>query len=156
MQPGDIGVTTGSTLTDRVIQLGQHLHGDGAASKWNHAFVIVDNDGGTIEAQAAGVVRSEVSRHPHHVLFECPAGVNRAEVVKFAIQQLGTEYDWIDIVALGIDCLLHTKLHEHTDAWICSELAAAALIAGGWKPPLQPALTMPADLFSELIPKEST
>lgn len=147
-QPGDIGLCKGTGLLDRLIEVGERIHGDGPWSVYSHAFVIVSADGGTVEAQGAGVIRSTVASHGTAVtVFACPPGVDRATVVGFAEAQLGDSYGYLDDALLGVDCLLRTQLHEHTGrAWICSELAAAALEAGGWVSPLPPALTMPADL----------
>lgn len=151
MQPGDIGVCHGTGIVDRVIEFGERLHGAGRDAKWSHAFVVVSAQGDTIEAQAFGVVRSTVASHgPDVRIFDCPAGVDRQKVVATANKMLGVEYGYWDDLLLGIDCLTHWTLHERGDSVICSELAAMCLVAGGWKSPLPPALTMPSDIAAAL------
>lgn len=79
----------------------------------------------------------------------CPDGVNRDRAVRYAHRALGEGYDWLDDVDLGVDCLLHTRLHDdRRDVTICSELVARAWQAGGWACPKNPALVYPADLAS--------
>lgn len=153
-QPGDIGLCKGTGWEDRLIEAGEHLHGDGRWSIYSHAFIVTGADGPTVEAQAAGVVRSTVASHgPAVKIFSPPAGVDRSKVVEFGVSRLGDTYDYLDDVLLGVDCLLHTRLRQRRPGtWICSELASAALTAGGWRSPLPAALTMPADLARLLTP----
>lgn len=146
---GDIGATTGSAFVSRLIQTGQRLHGD-PFYEWNHIFVVVDSDGGTVEALGRGVARSNVAGHGETLNLGCPDGVDRAKVVEFAVSKLGTEYGYFDDVLLGVDCLTRARLCWRGDSLICSELGALALMAGGWRSPLPAALTMPADLVAAL------
>ena len=147
---GDIGATRGSGFAARLIRFGQRLHGD-RYYRWNHIFVVVDDQGGTVEAGGHGVERSNVSKHPETLNLGCPAGVDRARVAGLAVSKLGVEYGYLDVVLLGIDCLTGAELHlRRGDSLICSQLGALALIAGGWHSPLPPALTMPADLVAAL------
>lgn len=143
--PGDIGAVSGSAFLSRTIQLGQRLHGD-AYWRWNHIFVVVDSDGGTVEAAANGVVRSNVANHGTTLNLGCPTGVDRAKVTEYAVSQLGVEYGYLDVALMGVDCLTHARLHWRGDSLICSELGALALAAGGWTLPEPAALVMPADL----------
>jgi hypothetical protein len=149
--PGDIGVTTGPDFVSRLIQFGQHIHGD-AYWKWNHAFIVVDSQGGTIEAQGAGVVHSNVSTHGEMLNLGCPDGVDRLKVVGYAVSRVKTKYSYPDVVLMGIDCLTHARL-----SWgggvICSQLAAECLMEGGWQGLKQDAAdTMPADLVDQMQP----
>lgn len=150
--PGDIGATTGPAAVSRLIQMGQRLHGD-RFYKWNHIFVVVDSTGGTVEALGHGVARSSLMDHGQVLHLGCPAGVDRARVVEFALSKLGVEYGYLDDVLLGVDCLTRARLCWRGDSLICSELGALALEAGGWRSPLPAALTMPADLVAALSPK---
>lgn len=146
--PGDIAVETGPSKVDRLIQFGQRIHGC-KLWQWNHAIVVINAAGDTIEAGGHGIVRGTIgSRDVAKLRF--PAGVDRERVVMFAATQLGVKYNYPGVVLLGVDCLFDTKLHSHGKTMFCSELAAAALNAGGWHSPLIPARTMPADLADEL------
>lgn len=146
---GDVGATTGKAFTSKLIQTGQRWHGD-QFWKWNHIFVVVDDDGNTVEALGRGVARGHVSDHGETLNLGCPAGVDRLKVCAFAVAHLRIEYGYTDVCLLGFDCLTHSRLCWRGDSLICSELGALALIAGGWKSPLAAALTMPADLVAGL------
>lgn len=149
-EPGDIGVTTGTATISRLIQTGQRIHGD-AFWKWNHAFVVVDEAGNTVEALGRGVVCSNVANHGEQLNLGCPAGVDRLKVVEFALSKIGDDYSYTGDVCMGVDCLLRTKLHVHSQhSEFCSELAAEALEAGGWVSPTLPALTMPSTLVANM------
>ena len=153
-RPGDIGVERNGSFLARLIQTGQRLNGD-THWVWNHAFVVVDDKGATIEAQAAGVVRGSVGTRDVLNL-GCPAGVDRLEVVSYAKSRLGTPYDFWDDVVLGVNCLFGTKFRgADNHRLICSELAALALRAGGWVPPMPTWLIKPADLADELLGTKS-
>lgn len=153
-QPGDLFVCHGSAIGDRLISFGQRIHDDGKYARWTHAGIIVgaevDGDHVTVEAQAHGVGYHWLSDHSDRLVLPCPAGVDRAKAVEFAKSQVGAHYNWAELVEMGIDCVAHTHLHD-TDKgqWICSELAAASWVAGGWQPSLSAADTMAADLARE-------
>lgn len=146
--PGDVGLCKGTAILDRLIELGERLHGAGKGSVYSHAFVIVTPEGGTIEAQAAGVVRATVASHgPDVTILSAPEGVDRAGVVAYATGRLGTPYNFLDDALLGVDCLLGTTWHSHSKSLICSELAALSWQAGGWPLERPAAEIMPSDLF---------
>lgn len=148
-QAGDIGAERNSSALARLIQVGQFVYGD-RHWRWNHIFVVTDDNGGTVEALGAGVVRSTVGDRTV-INLGCPPGVDRLKVVEFAVSKVGTPYDFLDDVLLGFDCLPpHTELHTDGRRLICSELGCEALIAGGWESPRKPALTKPGDLIDAL------
>lgn len=152
-RPGDVGVCHGAGALDRLIDAGEWLHGAGRLSRWSHSFVVTDADGGTIEAEGAGVVRAHVGDHPDRLILACPPGVDRAKVVAFAVSQLGDRYNYGQDIWLGLDCLLHTGFADpDKGTWICSELVSAALCAGNWKPAIPPRMTFPSDLPRLLTP----
>lgn len=151
-QAGDIGASTGTAFVNRLIQTGQKLKGD-PGYRWNHIFVVVSDQGDTIEARAKGVVSFNLAHHAGPLLnLGCPEGVDRQKVVEAAHGYLGTEYGYFDDFLLGLDCLTHLKLSWRGDTLICSELGNLCLRAGGWKTDLVPSLTMPADLVDALQP----
>lgn len=153
-QPGDIGVERNGSFLARLIQTGQRISGNNHWV-WNHAFVVVGPNGATVEAAGKGVSYGNVSGRDVLNL-GCPAGVDRAKVVAFAISKLNTPYDFLDDVVLGVNCLLGTHLRgADRDRLICSELAALALQAGGWVPPAPTWGIKPADLADMLLGTKS-
>lgn len=146
---GDIGAETNGSRLARLIQLGQRLRRS-PSWRWNHIFVVVDDQGGTIEAQGSGVVRSSVGTRTV-INLGCPAGVDRLEVVAAARRELGVKYNYLGVILLGVDCVFGTNLHWHSQrVRFCSELAVTALKAGGWRSPRYASETKPADLVDEL------
>ena len=146
--PGDV-LLVHSGGFGRVIGLGEAIRGAGA--EWTHAALIVSSAGVTIEAGSSGVGYSSVANHPVHLVLPCPAGVIRRIVLAEARSFVGYKYNYGDLVALGLDCLLGTGFHDSDSGQlICSELVARCLVAGGWKSPKRPSRMMPSDLFVAL------
>lgn len=151
---GDIGAASGIAFTDRLIQFGQLLRRD-RFWQWNHIFIVVDDNGGTIEAGGNGVARGHVADHPTSLNLGNP--VDRLLTIGFVTRKLGVPYGYLDVVLLGIDCLFGSRLHWRLGkAVICSELASQALIAAGWKSPQAPSLMKPADVVAALAGDAST
>src|SRR5262245_56939346 len=64
-QPGGFILTHGNAWTSKIIRFGQRLriHGDDRKyAYWNHAALIVNDDGALVEALGAGVERTNISR----------------------------------------------------------------------------------------------
>lgn len=145
---GDIGAEHNGSLLAKLIQTGQRLSGD-RQWQWNHIFVVATDQGGTIEADSRGVGRSNVGSRAC-VKLRFPDGVDRAKVVAAAEAAVGTKYNYVGVVLLGIDCLLGTKFHSHGSTLFCSELGARALKAGGWRCKWLASEIKPADLVDLL------
>jgi hypothetical protein len=156
--PGYVFVTHAKGAGSTMISLGEHLSALWHPSKlvhkprpwyYTHAGVIVGDDGTTVEAQAAGVVHGNIAAYAAHALLRPPPGVDLAKVAAAAEAMVGWSYGWGDLIDMGVDTLLHTRLAD-TDKHqtICSQLAALALVAGGWTIPdgRRPARVMPSTL----------
>lgn len=126
-------------------------------SRWNHVAIVADDGDldlgrhiiatwgpNLIEAEWTGVRRSGptcyLDQRVHAVgIVRCPEGIDRAAVVAFARAQLRARYDRKLIVLMKVAALLwghkgvRRIVQANDRAWICSELAAAAWRAGGWK-----------------------
>lgn len=151
MLPGDVMLTHSPGPIGWAIRLGERMRSPFGA-RWNHAGIVTSASGDTIEAWTRGVVRSVVSHHPERIILPCPAGVDRNRVVAAAVECLGERYNFMDILALAVDCLFGTSLHDSDRGQvICSELVTQCLVAGGWHSPKEPAaLMMPSDLARAL------
>lgn len=151
MRAGDVMLAHSGGIGGWAIGVGEALRDGPKAARWRHAGIITSSEGSTIEATAAGVVRSSVSAHSAWTWLSAPAGVDRPVVVAAAAAMLGWRYNWGDLAALGIDCVLGTHLHDASrHQVICSELVALALICGGWHSPKAASEIMPADLYELL------
>ncbi len=145
---GDIGAETNGSTVARLIQFGQRLRRK-PGYRWNHIFVVTDDNGSTIEALGRGVVASTVGTRTVLNL-GCPAGVDPVKVVDSARSYLGRRYNYIGVVALGVDALLGTNLRWRHNALFCSELGVLALQAGGWPSPKDASEMYPADVVDDL------
>jgi uncharacterized protein YycO len=127
-------------------------------SPYNHAFIIVSDEGDIVEAQPGGVVKSHISRYKG-----CQAAWNEHEnylpdeaeaVAQKALSLVGVPYNDIDIVELGLESLGHpwnwlAKIAAGDGELICSQLVVVCGKAGlmNWqcgKP--TPADVTPGDL----------
>ena len=112
----------------------------GTRSRWNHAAIIVEagDDPLVAQAEARGVVTarlSTVAPGGYTAILPCPAGVDRHSVVEFAMDQVNTPYGFFTILSIAITILTPIFIHinfRRGDTYICSALAAFALLAGGW------------------------
>jgi hypothetical protein len=154
--PGDMFLTHSDNALGKLIRLGESLRRPGRPSFFNHAGIIVDTDGDTIEAWGRGVVRKNLAVHkkvwvvPHQ-------SEHPEDIVKFALSTENDPYGWLDLASITIRLLTGLSLSFHgTHSLICSQLAAKAWEHGGWIcPELDTAAVMPADLAFWLMPKNT-
>lgn len=99
--PGTYGVVSGAGFIGGAIRLATRSH-------WSHAFVIVEGDQ-IVEAEAGGVKLSPLAKyHGKQVAFndEEPLSVAEREgIVKHAMGLINTPYNYLDILALGLDSM---------------------------------------------------
>lgn len=113
-------------------------------SKYNHVGIQVD--GMVYEATLFKGVRkvSINSFYEHNVVkVELAVHVDDKQALKdFLEEQVGKPYDWKAIVSLPFRRNWHNR-----ESWMCSELAAEALIAGGARFPMGSNRITPRDLL---------
>ncbi|MDT7578974.1 MAG: hypothetical protein QOK35_238 [Pseudonocardiales bacterium] len=133
---GDFVLVAGDHFNSRLIRFGQRLriHGaDRVHVKWTHAALIVDADGGLIEAVGAGVRRWHLDRYRDHdyvVVHLETSEENRDEVVRFAEWALRrrARYSRLSTVSTALSMLTGSKLTFFIDGqFVCSGLVACAL-----------------------------
>ncbi|WP_342617224.1 hypothetical protein [Rhodoferax sp. GW822-FHT02A01] len=94
---------------------------------WSHCGVVVGDV--VVEALTRGVVTTPINdwKYPAFafVQVECP---DPEAAEQFALDQVGKKYDWLG--CLGAPWRAHW---QNPNRWYCSELAEAALVAGGRK-----------------------
>jgi len=138
VQTGDVGLTRGHGFADWAIRFAESRRYGGASpeAKWNHAFMIVDADGGLIEAEGRGVVANSLAAEysaTEHTILRPPypeGGADRAVAVMRGM--LGDHYGYLEIVCEGLAFMFQTKLRfgilgEH----ICSGAVSRAVEIGG-------------------------
>ena len=152
---GDFVLVAGTHFNSGVIRLGQRLRirgEDRRYIKWTHAALIVDRDGGLIEAVGTGVRRWHLDRYRDDdyvvVRIHCSED-DRDEVVRFAEWALDQKarYSRLQTVSMGLSMLTGSKLTFFIDGqFVCSGLVARALERTGSIFDRDSAHMAPADL----------
>lgn len=154
-QPGDFILTHGNAWLNKCVQIGQRLRFRGPDRKyahWDHTAIIVDENGGLIEAATSGVhlVNLADYKDVEYHLVSLGTAVNstdRAEAVAFAKWSLQEKYGWLTIVCIGIGLLTGGKLTFGFEGQqICSGLVARAMERTPAIFDRNPEDIMPADL----------
>lgn len=149
LRPGDIVLTHGTKVLDRIIQFGECIHDGKEASKWNHAAYVTKPDGTIIQALGKGVVIGNVSMYPDYEVVSNPLGAqDTQQAIAFAEWCLGVPYGYLTDISIGLDIISPAFLHfKEGHTLICSELVARCLEHGGWiSPKLDTSQVMPSDL----------
>ena len=159
MKPGDIMLTHSSGLVGWAIRTGERIRDPRKAARWNHAGVIIDTYGATVEALGSGVKFSSVQMHPKHVIIDTGmSDADRAQVVAWARYAVGKPYGYLTILSIALDLLTPSAFHFRSGrTLICSELAAKALEHGGWIcPKIDTSHVMPSELAKWLMTTSAT
>jgi hypothetical protein len=152
---GDFVLVAGTHFNSRLIRFGQKLriHGsDRRHVRWTHAALIVDRDGGLIEAVGTGVRRWHLDRYrgdDYAVVRIDTSEENRDEVVRFAEWALerGSSYSRLSTVSIALSMLTGSRLTFFIDGqFVCSGLVARALERTGSIFDRDSAHIAPADL----------
>jgi uncharacterized protein YycO len=119
---------------------------------WSHAAIVVGADGGLVEAEAMGVIRSPISKYrddEYHLVrlgheFQAEG---RERTVGYALEQVGQAFGFLAMLGASVYLLFGRPLRVvRRNHQICSGLVVNALHEGGMLPGLDPVLTLPADL----------
>ena len=154
MKPGDIILTHSSGLVGWAIRAGERIRDPLNTTQWNHAGVIIDRFGATVEALGSGVKFSNVDKHPVRVVIDTGlSDADRLQVVDWAISVVGRPYGYLTIASIALDLLSPAFFHFRSgETLICSQLAAKALEHGGWRcPKIDTSHVMPSDLAKWLL-----
>lgn len=128
-------------------------------SRFDHAFIVIDDLGGIIEAEPTGARTNNIGVYAGLPMLinsgETLTDQQRALVADAARHYLGTPYAFLDIVrlalaSLGIRWRWLTAEADDENAMVCSTLVAATGVKAGLDTWLcgepSPALVRPADL----------
>ena len=158
--PGDFILTHGDAWTSKLIRFGQRLRIHGADRKytwWNHAALIVSEDGRLIEALGAGVVRTDISKYTpieFHLVRTGAERLDRQEMVAFGEWAAGGKegsgrqrYGYVTILSIALTLLTGAKFTFSIEGqMICSGLVARSEERGHAIFSVDPVHIMPADL----------
>lgn len=154
--PGDFILTHGSSWMGRLIRVGGRLRFRGPDRKytrWNHTALLVDTDGGLIEADEGGVHRAQLSKYAaveYYLVRIQASNEERAHAVQFAEWSLHQSFGWLNIISVALSLVTGIKLdfglgNQET----CSSLVARALEHAGKILETEPTRAMPADLAKQ-------
>jgi hypothetical protein len=153
--PGDFILAHRHNFIAGLISLAQKRRFKGADTTyahWSHSAVVVEQDGGLVEAEVVGVLLSPVSKYradEYHLvrLGSELSAEGRAQAVAYAREQVGQGFGFLDMLGASLYLLFGWPLRlVRRNHQICSGLVVRSLQAGGIVAQLDPALTLPADL----------
>jgi hypothetical protein len=152
-RPGDFILTHGDEWTSRLIRFGQGLRYRGASAKytyWNHTALVVDDQGGIVEALGNGVKQRTIHDYDptqYTVVRIEASDEDRAEAAAFARSSIDADYGWLTIVSIAVSLVTGGKLAFAVDGQlICSGLVARSLERTTAIFAHDPARIMPAEL----------
>ncbi len=139
MRAGDIFLSHGSGLVDKAIHFVERRQLPELDSRWNHAGVVVSDNGHTVEMQSKGAVIGKMSLYPDNKILPIAlTDDQRALIVSYAVEVLEgvdgrpVRYGWLTDVSIALDILTPARLElRRADTLICSQLAALCLFHAG-------------------------
>ena len=152
---GDFILTHGDAWTSRMIRFGESLriHGDDRKyTFWNHAALVVSDDGDLVEALGRGVCRTNASHYQpreYHLVCVKASDEDRKEVVRFGetMADRHERYGFLTIASIAYTLLTGGKFTFAIDGQeICSGLVARAMERTDAIFSRTPSHIMPADL----------
>lgn len=163
LQAGDVVLTHGSTWISILIRIGQAIRFQGDKQPyayWNHAALVVNEQGDLIEALGYGITKRNISVYQpkeYAVIKVQACDDQRKAMVRYAEFQLGKKYGILTFLSLGLSLLTGLKFTFGIEGeMVCSGLVASALERADEVFP-RPSLNMtPADLavyFNVGLPK---
>lgn len=156
VRPGDVFLTSGTRFVSRVIQLSQRLRLPAEHAFWNHAGMVVDDDGYIIESLEWGPEIEHISKYRDvtRALIQPEYHAHdRRQILDFldSVRNAEWRYGYLQIGSVLFSLLTGSKLaFSHTGSYICSALVADALTRAGvtWGKPS--AFVTPGDIALQL------
>ena len=134
---GSLVFAHGKGAISQAIRFGEWLRWRGGA-KWNHVAIFdrcVNGQWYVIQAEGKGVTDDKTleSVGESYEVLPCPQGIHPEEILHFARRQVGTKYGWATIASIIVDILTPERIClRKAGTFICSGLAATALLFAGW------------------------
>lgn len=139
LRPGILVFVHGTAPADRAIQFGEWVHGDGGilglkmGELPSHVAITTGRARQIVEARMPKVRYGKLDEYAPGSYTLVPIELpDPAAAVRFGDEQVGMTYGFADLASLGLNCLLRVRLRLGVArAYVCSELAALMLLAGG-------------------------
>jgi len=160
MRGGDFLLTHGDYVISQLIRFGQRLRHEERYARWNHAVLVLSEDGRIAEALSRGVEENNISDYEgkdyYLVRLQGVSDEDRAQMITFARSVLDspdrTEYGWLTIASIVLTLLTSSKfVFGMVGTAICSGFVAEALVRTGVIFDKPPSHMMPADLASKYL-----
>lgn len=152
-QPGDFILTRGKNWISWLIRFVQAVRfrgDDRIFAFWNHAAIVVTEEGDLVEALGKGVAFTHISKYTpkEYILVRIEASEeDRIQAAKFAFSCLGSKYGLLNFLSIGFCLLTGAKIIAGIDGtYICSALVARALERTDARFDKSPIRISPADL----------
>ena len=151
--PGDFILVSTDGILAKFIRFGQFIRYHGKMkpfSTWNHAAMIIDEEGTIIEAVGRGVSYGHIDEYKDVEYYLVSTKLNkqsRDQAVTACKSFLKEQYGWLTIASITLELLTGIKLQfSINNSMICSSVVAQSLWAGGVVFNRNPYQMMPADL----------
>jgi hypothetical protein len=151
--PGDFVLVSTKGILAKFIRFGQFFRYHGKMKSfayWNHAAMIVDEDGTIVEAVGRGVVVNNISDYKGVEYYYVSTKINkqsRDQTVVACKSFIKDKYGFVTIISIALELLTGIKIQfNSSNSMICSAVVAQSLWAGGFIFDRNPYQMMPADL----------
>ena len=151
--PGDFILVSSTGILAKFIRFGQFIRYHGKMkpfSRWNHAALIIDEQGTIIEAIGRGVVTNNISDYKDVEYYYVNTRLNsqsRSQSVAAGKSFLKDKYGWLTIFSIAMELITGVKVQlSNSNTMICSAVVGQSLWAGGIIFDQNPYQMMPADL----------
>jgi len=151
--PGDFILVSTNGVLAKFIRFGQFIRYHGKMkpfSTWNHAAMIVDEEGTIIEAAGRGVRYAHIDEYKDVEYYLVNTKLNsqsRTQAVAACKSFIKDKYGWFTIASIAIELITGIKLQfSLNNSMICSAVVGQSLWAGGVIFDRNPYQMMPADL----------
>jgi len=151
--PGDFVLVSTTGILAKFIRFGQFVRYHGKMkpySHWNHAAMVIDEDGTIVEAVGRGVITSNISEYKNVEYYYVSTKLNkqsRDQAVAACKSFIKDKYGWLTILSIATELVTGIKMQfTNSNTMICSAVVAQSLWAGGVVFDRNPYQMMPADL----------
>lgn len=138
MNRGDLVFCHTQGIIGKGIRWAQRNEGDGRYAKWNHVAILdrLDANGNwlVIQAEPRGVTDDKgLDSLGIYEIISLPQSVDAKKFLSFVRSQVGHSYGFLSILSCAVDMFLPDSIClRQANTWICSGLAAAGLMYGGF------------------------